>query len=116
MNPDVKAAWLAALRSGNYTQGKECLKRVRSNGDTEYCCLGVLCDILGRIDESRFEETDLGGKVYFFDLGTLDGPHRMGDLVGFDLIPSMPLQKFLASTNDDGVSFQTIADMIEAKL
>ena len=40
MNPEIKAKWVAALRSGEYKQGKRYLK----SGDT-YCCLGVLCDI-----------------------------------------------------------------------
>lgn len=42
MNPEVKAKWLEALRSGKYKQGKEFLKR-----GNKFCCLGVLCDISG---------------------------------------------------------------------
>jgi hypothetical protein len=42
MNPDVKAKWVAALRSGEYKQGPEWLQ-----GESGcFCCLGVLCDIL----------------------------------------------------------------------
>lgn len=40
MNPEVKEKWLAALRSGNYAQGKGVLRE----GDG-FCCLGVLCDV-----------------------------------------------------------------------
>lgn len=40
MNTEVKAAWLDALRSGNYKQGKRRLRR-----DSQFCCLGVLCDL-----------------------------------------------------------------------
>lgn len=42
MSPELKAKWVAALRSGEYKQGREVLR----NGD-QFCCLGVLCDIIG---------------------------------------------------------------------
>lgn len=40
MNQDIKARWVEALRSGDYSQTKEVLK-----GAEGYCCLGVLCEI-----------------------------------------------------------------------
>lgn len=43
MNAEMKAKWTAALRSGNYVQGKHVLKT--SNG--RFCCIGVLGDIQG---------------------------------------------------------------------
>lgn len=37
--------WIAALRSGSYTQGKGALRtRDRHTGQLHYCCLGVGCD------------------------------------------------------------------------
>ena len=42
MNPELKKKWLAALRSGDYTQDTGRLKK-----DNGFCCLGVLCDISG---------------------------------------------------------------------
>ena len=47
MDPEVKGKWVAALRSGEYEQGYEYLKTVEPNGDTKYCCLGVLCQLQG---------------------------------------------------------------------
>ncbi len=38
MRADVKAQWVAALRSGEYKQGRSHLH----NGDGSMCCLGVL--------------------------------------------------------------------------
>jgi hypothetical protein len=35
-----RAKWVAALRSGQYQQGKEWLQN-----DAGYCCLGVACDL-----------------------------------------------------------------------
>lgn len=40
MNPEVKAKWLDALRSGKYEQG---FRALCSSG--KYCCLGVLADL-----------------------------------------------------------------------
>lgn len=45
MNPEVKAKWIEALRSGKYKQGEEVLHYKTPEGDHKYCCLGVLCDI-----------------------------------------------------------------------
>jgi hypothetical protein len=41
VNPDIKQAWLAALRSGEYQQGQRALHTT----DGRFCCLGVLCDL-----------------------------------------------------------------------
>jgi hypothetical protein len=40
MNPEVKAKWLEALRSGEYNQGRNKLRTAEG-----LCCLGVLCEI-----------------------------------------------------------------------
>lgn len=40
----VKAQWLAALRSGDYGQGRGALRKRAANGD-KFCCLGVLCEL-----------------------------------------------------------------------
>lgn len=49
MTKELKDQWLTALRSGEYKQGKGTLKQQQSPGtsDCTYCCLGVLCDIVG---------------------------------------------------------------------
>src|ERR1044071_1366611 len=44
MNDDIKAEWVAALRSGDYVQGNGRLRFYDGRKDQEsYCCLGVLC-------------------------------------------------------------------------
>jgi len=45
MKADIKTKWLAALRSGDYKQGKGMLKYENIAGEMEYCCLGVLCEL-----------------------------------------------------------------------
>lgn len=42
MKAELKQAWVAALRSGKYEQGRHQLRT-----GNRYCCLGVLCDVLG---------------------------------------------------------------------
>lgn len=43
MDSIVKRKWIEALRSGEYSQGKESLR----DGNGNYCCLGVLAEIQG---------------------------------------------------------------------
>jgi hypothetical protein len=44
VNPELKAEWVAALRGGEYEQGQGCLH----SEDGAKCCLGVLCDVMGK--------------------------------------------------------------------
>lgn len=46
MEPEWKEKWIAALRSGEYKQGYGRLCTIK-DGSREYCCLGVLCDVVG---------------------------------------------------------------------
>lgn len=41
LDPQLKAKWVAALESGNYTQIQTAL-----HTDNGFCCLGVLCDVV----------------------------------------------------------------------
>lgn len=46
MNEAIRARWLAALRSGDYAQGRELLaRRASPDGAWTFCCLGVLCEL-----------------------------------------------------------------------
>lgn len=47
MKQDIKNRWINALLSGEYTQGTGYLHRI-SGGKSEFCCLGVLCDLAAR--------------------------------------------------------------------
>lgn len=48
MSKTLSSKWIDALRSGKYTQGRGYLKSLNN----EYCCLGVLCDV---IDPSKWK-------------------------------------------------------------
>ena len=43
MNPLVKASWVAALRSGQYQQGRSHLRQ--GPEQKRHCCLGVFCEL-----------------------------------------------------------------------
>lgn len=51
LDPELKAKWLEALRSGQYKQGQKCLR----TDDNCYCCLGVLADVM---DPSKWSRHD----------------------------------------------------------
>lgn len=104
MDIEVKEQWLTALRSGRYKQGRMML---RSN-DEKYCCLGVLCDILG----AKWEASNLD-TCYYIDGGYSAMPNvELGMQAGLDFTDIQEL----ASRNDSGQSFHMIADWIEENL
>lgn len=66
MKPEIKARWLAALRSGEYVQGRDSLRRdlwtpASAPGEMTdaFCCLGVLCDLAAREGVVEWDGTDV---------------------------------------------------------
>jgi hypothetical protein len=64
MDPDIKAKWLEALRSGEYKQATQVLQNRRG-----YCCLGVLCRAVG----AEFQELHSDDDRYYDNVPVLDG-------------------------------------------
>lgn len=102
MNPELKAKWLEALRSGRYQQGKTCLRA----GDA-FCCLGVLCDVSEQGkwtdgDSTRyFTVTDQGAYCLFPPTGWL----------------GREMSNAIVNMNDEqGKTFNEIADWLEANV
>ena len=62
MNPKVKKLWVEALLSGDYVQGKNCLRRSYENPSYRYCCLGVLCDVKRKVSKSKVWGVDVNGQ------------------------------------------------------
>jgi hypothetical protein len=50
---ETLAKWKAALRSGEYEQTRGALVTEKRGGTPVYCCLGVLCKIMGRPEDVR---------------------------------------------------------------
>lgn len=131
MDQEIKARWVAALRSGRYPQTWGALRT--SEG---YCCLGVLCDVRdpslwkpferpkGYLNSDHPTEGDLVGEpdvtyTYLEAAATLpDGVSEWARLIdndpdinlAFDIVQ-------LSVLNDDfQYDFNQIADVIEAQL
>ena len=45
MKQNIMNKWVKALRSGDYKQGFSVLAKRKPHQKTEFCCLGVLCDL-----------------------------------------------------------------------
>lgn len=110
MYREVAEAWVSALRSGEYKQGKGALSR-----DGKYCCLGVLCEIAVNNGLDVEVESDDGYTYYDGNRAFLPGRvvkwSGMNNefataMVGVDRLD-------LVDMNDASESFETIADVIE---
>lgn len=123
MDADIKAKWVAALRSGKYMQ----IGGRLSDGAYGFCCLGVLCDIKGADGWGGYDATDeedQSGRRY---LGNTFLPNtEVREWAGFPrtgeverAIPSVRIDgvtKALHDHNDDGKTFSQIAKAIEEQL
>ena len=112
MNPEIKARWVAALRSGRYQQGQGFL-----NKDGALCCLGVLCDLY---DPDAWVAT--GDGVAHMNDSVSFPPMEVNEWAGFDAMPDEievsinGCTQGLADHNDSGRTFLEIADAIEEQL
>lgn len=106
------ADWMKALRSGRYKQVRGTLLGLDSDGNVlGYCCLGVLAqrrrvkgyNDMGRTcDEYEYEYIDEGPDSVYNKISELLGGKEGLYLLGVGM-------------NDDGSSFEEIADALEAK-
>lgn len=106
MKADVKQKWLEALRSGDYQQGKNVLRSSFGPANT-YCCLGVLCDIL---PQAEWKPYNGRWRIWHgFEIEESYVPQNLAS----ELELTHPHQRILARMNDEGRSFEEIADYIE---
>lgn len=133
--------WLEALRSGQWAQTENELwtdsgsgfNHTEVEGHVGYCCLGVLC----KLNEiPSYAEGVADGIVIEFTNGTAIHPQKFDELVGLELreVPYIDYDEGdepvtlevdaafegsfaaeLASLNDNGASFEEIADVIEER-
>lgn len=109
MNPEIKAEWVAALRSGEYAKTTGEL-----HDDVGYCCLGVLCDLHRQKHGGQWEDGYYLGE---FDIL----PAEVMDWAGLDSQSPAVDDDGLADLNDGAGhwqehSFVEIADLIETYL
>jgi hypothetical protein len=121
------AEWIAALRSGKYKQGRQLLCK-----NEHFCCLGVLADISGvpKVKSRNDPQQEHTHETYVFELsGSIAPSYSMIPvplwptfLEDLDLSMMVPvpdqygcdtLHNRLVKMNDDGFSFNEIANYIE---
>lgn len=120
MKPEIKTAWLGALRSGKYTQAQ---KRLRTHEG--YCCIGVLTCVL----QEQFPDvvkdyliTDTMDMLSITskkdaDVSTWsDLPLAIYDAIDFDKNIGSELIRMNDGYNQPVHTFEQIADVIEATL
>lgn len=97
LTQEEKDKWLVALRSGQYKQTKGILKLKEDGKEPAYCCLGVLCEVIG------FKSVSSGTIKY-----TNHDPYP-----AYALLPG-PIQETLCTQNDSNAhNFMEIANWIE---
>ncbi len=105
--------WTDALRSGDYQQTTGEL-----HNRAGFCCLGVACDVFIKAG-GALEEVAQNGCFHYRDTHSTESavlPNAVRDWLGLrtgDGAISQDLS--LASENDNGASFEEIADLIEAQ-
>lgn len=126
VNTEIVTAWVRALRSGEYEQGQGQLRDL----DDKFCCLGVLCDLAVKAGVDVKVQADKSS--YSYDGHGDFPPPAVGDWIGVDV--AVPFYEkpetetcdakgcgccvethTLAELNDDGMSFEQIAEVIEGK-
>jgi hypothetical protein len=141
-NLEPKAAWLAELRSGKYRQGKGLLRFYDKNWEEEsLCCLGVaseLCVQAGVLEAPTFDEDE---SAYDYidttpdreDITAVVLPEAVQKWLGFDPFvydedegheeylvyvddPRVNSEVSLSTLNDQGFTFEEIANIIEEQL
>ncbi len=111
MKKSIMEKWVAALRSGDYYQGSHQLR----NEMNEFCCLGVLCN-LHAMEHPWSAATQTNPTEY---LGRYDTPnYKVLEWAGMDSRNELGEFKnglCLTEMNDEGMTFNEIADVIEKK-
>lgn len=109
MDPHVKAEWTAALRSGEYKQGRLSLKNEYLTEAT-HCCLGVLTDLAAKAGVVQW-----GRQAWPADARLCA---EVREWAGLDSANPILSDDFLVTNsasnlNDEGSTFIEIADRID---
>jgi hypothetical protein len=117
MDAAVRADWLAALRGGEYEQGKMFLR----TPDGKFCCLGVLCDLA---EKAGIVEACWSDGVWTYGGESKGLPFEVMEWAGLDSWAPCAADGYYLADHNDGApcvgdhasSFAEIADMIEEAL
>lgn len=116
--------WVAALRSGKYTQGRYFLKQGKT-----HCCLGVACDVYAQAnkkdvddllgDELHSDTTEIPQEVAdYFGLANCPPSSLPNNLCTYDAMMTHTIYTAVLSKLNDGLgyTFEQIAKVIEKQL
>lgn len=114
----IRARWVKMLRSGKYKQGQGKLHQTTPGGDM-FCCLGVLCELAvkcGVVTETvdttypDYHCHNYGNQINFLPSEVVS----WSGLLSRSGQCSLPTNcSHLSTLNDQGTSFEKIADLIE---
>ncbi len=102
-----KEAWLKALRSGEYEQTKHTLR----NDQNQFCCLGVLCEILKDECDLKIEVDNVN--IIFYNEAYSKLPEDIIDRtrINYDL-----QNKLIKLNDNEDKNFNEIANWIEKNI
>lgn len=120
MDQVVKALWVTALRSGDYKQGQGVLrsKLTETSTASRFCCLGVLCELA--VKANVIPEAEYDG--FYYNYGVTEDKHSaypprvVMNWAGLRNENPRYGTDTLAAMNDNGKTFEQIADAIEENL
>lgn len=108
MKKEVAKLWIAALRSGNYSQGTGYLRDL----DNNYCVLGVLCELAVQ-QKGVIREVDKTSYLYNTYRESIPDVviewAKMKNQHGY----CTQINKSLTELNDKGKNFAELADLIQ---
>ena len=120
LNPgQARKKLVEALRSGEYTQTNKVLRDKHG-----YCCLGVACDLYRKTEKPDEQWEPMEGRnVWEFMGASAELPEEVMNWLGFATCEGVFTEDYSTSSlmslmslmllNDEGNSFECIADAIE---
>lgn len=104
--------WITALESGEYPQGRGLLHSARGG----YCCLGVLCEVVGAQKVAYGEGGTALGTVYAYgdpqEFNKSVLPTSVMSTADMHSCMGANTTGSLASMNDNGATFKDIVEVI----
>lgn len=103
-NTEFISKWIEALESGTYNQGKYKLRTVGKDGSSNYCCLGVACELLVKSNIGNWNEEGL-----YYEIPLQGTPNNTGYQQSSVSIPVI-LHKILGFKRPGGIHTATFMD------
>lgn len=117
MNSELKSKWTTALRSGKYAQCVGELYGSETGGNGKgFCCLGVLCKVVGMPNTKLFQKDTLDSVGLPELLGPWNCNNRDVHFSSSDETTMTTTQRRLAAMNDNDCTFEEIAAWIDANV